>query len=79
MFPTHAFGEKPDYSHFNRDEWELRTNEQPRLAAARHNNSNTTSQQKEIYRTLGLACNKLATRPSFVAAQPSGKSSPSSS
>ena len=29
-FPTDKFGEKPDYSNFNKSEWVPRTNEQPR-------------------------------------------------
>ena len=65
----HAFGEKPDYSYFNWDEWELRTNEQHRLAAARHNNSNTTSQQKEIERETGVRYSVLLKLPYFYASR----------
>ena len=69
VFPTHTFGEKPDYSHFNRDEWELRTNEQHRLAAARHKNSNTTSQQKEIERESCVRYSVLLKLPYFDASR----------
>ena len=54
VFPTHTFGEKPDYSHFNRDEWE---------------NSNTTSQQKEIERESCVRYSVLLKLPYFDASR----------
>ena len=54
VFPTSAFGEKPDYSNFNRSEWEPRTNDAHRAAALKYRDCNTKTQQKEIEREHGV-------------------------
>ena len=40
-FPTQHFGEKQDYSNFNRSEWPLRSLSEHRSAAAKHKAGNT--------------------------------------
>ena len=66
-FPTEAFGEKADYTNFNRTEWETRTNEQHRSAAKKHRNCNTLSHEKKMKRENGVRYSMLLDLPYFDA------------
>ena len=66
-FPTHSFGEKPDYSNFNRSEWNLRNNEEHRLAATNHKMANTKAQQANIEHSTGVRYSVLLELPYFDA------------
>ena len=68
-FPTQSFGEKADYSNFNRDEWELRTNEAHRILASKYYNCNTQVDQHKIERESGVRYTVLLELPYFDASR----------
>ena len=49
-FPTENFGDKPDHSNFNRDEWEKRSNDEHREIAKKYEECNTQADQRKIER-----------------------------
>ena len=53
-FPTAAFGEKGDYSNFNRSSWESRSNYLHRDVAGKHQQCNTRAEQHAIERAYGI-------------------------
>ena len=66
-FPTYRFGDKPDYSNFNRPEWTPRKNENHRSDAAKHRMANTKAKQIEIERETGVRYSVLLNLPYFDA------------
>lgn len=68
-FPTHSFGEKPDYSNFDRSQWNPRTNEQHRGVADQFLNSKTRATQINIERDFGIRYTVLLELPYFDAAR----------
>ena len=66
-FPTAEFGEKPDYSNFNRMQWKPRTNDSHRSKALEHRQCNTQTKQKVIEREHGLRYSILLELPYFDA------------
>ena len=64
-FPTEAFGEKADYSGYDRNEWTQRSNENHRQNAERYRMCNTLSSQKEIERESGCRYTVLLELPYF--------------
>ena len=67
QFPTQSFGEKPDYSNFNRSEWHFRSNEAHRLSATKHKMANTKAQQIEIEQQTSVRYSVLLELPYFDA------------
>ena len=47
-FPTRTFGEKADYSGYDRENWQQRSNDQHRQYAEMHKQCNNISSQKKI-------------------------------
>lgn len=66
-FPTNAFGEKADYSNFDRATWEARTACTHRRIALSHCNSNTKTQQQSIEQDTGVRYSVLTDLPYFDA------------
>ena len=64
-FPTDAFGDKPDYSNFNRSEWLPRSIAEHRKAALKHKAGNTKSALHEIERQSGVRYTVLVELPYF--------------
>ena len=67
VFPTENFGEKPDYSNFNKTEWTPRTNEHHRTNAEKHRLASTDARQKDIERESGVRYSTLLRLPYFNA------------
>ncbi len=53
-FPTASFGDKPDYSNFDKSLWNPRTNKQHREIADKYHNCNTQAEQKQYERDYGI-------------------------
>ena len=68
-FPTAAFGEKGDYSNFNRSSWESRSNYLHRDVAGKYQQSNTRAEQYAIERAYGIRYSVLLELPYFDAAR----------
>ena len=66
-FPTECFGEKGDYSNFDRTSWDPRTNSSHREATNRYLQCNTRSEQYEIERNTGVRYSCLLELPYFDA------------
>ena len=64
-FPTTLFGEKPDYTGFDRALWEPRSNESHRLHAQMHKESNTAKKQNHIEREYGCRYSVLLELPYY--------------
>ena len=64
-FPTDVFGEKPDYTGFDRDIWPPRSLEDHKKFALKHFNSNTRTEQKKIEREHGCRYSILLKLPYF--------------
>ena len=64
-FPTKAFGEKADYSGFDRSTWEPRNNSSHRYYASKHKNSVLGKQRKDIERTHGCRYSVLLELPYY--------------
>ena len=64
-FPTKAFGEKADYSGFNRSTWEPRSNSSHRYYANKHKHSVSGQQRKDIERTHGCRYSVLLELPYY--------------
>ena len=64
-FPTYVFGEKPDYSNFNRSEWEPRTSEHHRVIAKKHSLCETQVAKKSLEREFGVRYSVLLELPYF--------------
>lgn len=47
-FPTETFGDKSDYSNFDRSSWELHTNTEHTNIATKHLQSNTLADRKKV-------------------------------
>lgn len=65
LFPTAAFGEKPDYTGFNRTLWEPRSMESHRQHALEHKECRTAQQQKSIEREYGCRYTVLLELPYY--------------
>lgn len=68
-FPTTTFGEKPDYSNYNRSTWKVRNPIEHKEQAAHHKNCNTKSEQKHIEKKYGLRYSSLLALPYFDASR----------
>ena len=68
-FPTAAFGEKGDYSNFNRSSWESRSNYLHRDIAGKYQQCNTRAEQRAIERAYGIRYSVLLELPYFDAAR----------
>ena len=66
-FPTEHFGEKNDYSNFDRSKWEPRTNSCHREISAEYRMCNTRSEQHQIERSSGVRYSVLLELPYFDA------------
>ena len=66
-FSTHRFGEKPDHSNFNRQEWIPRNNHNHRLNASKHRLAKTKAEQVVIERSTGVRYSVLLQIPYFDA------------
>ena len=51
-FPTESFGEKPDYSGFDRENWKDRTHNEVFEAGMKHKHAKTASEQSKLEKTL---------------------------
>ena len=68
-FPTSSFGEKPNFSGFDRNNWTLRTSEIHRQHAYLHKSCNTLDAQRKIEREHGCRYSVLLELPYFDAVQ----------
>ena len=68
-FPTEKFGDKPDFSNFDRSQWLPRTNELNRDAAKQHKECNTQTQQHELEQKFGVRYTLLNELPYFDASR----------
>ena len=66
-FPTSAFGEKANYSNFDRNSWIPRTNENDRANALKHFHSATFTYRKKVETDTGVRYSVLLERPYFNA------------
>ena len=66
-FPTEQFGEKNDYSNFDRSKWEPRTNSCHRELSAEYRMCNTRSEQQQIEHSSGVRYSVLLELPYFDA------------
>jgi hypothetical protein len=66
-FPTAHFGEKPDYTNFERNNWITRSDEHHRLQAAAYKQAKTRTAQLEIERESGVRYSVLLKLPYFNA------------
>lgn len=64
-FPTQTFGEKADYSGYDRENWQQRSNELHRQYAEIHRQCNTLSAQKKIEHDHGCRYSILLELPYF--------------
>ena len=64
-FSTHSFGEKADYSNFDKSQWKPRTNEQHRNISDQYRNCNTRAAQINIEREFGIRYTVLLELPYF--------------
>ena len=64
-FPTAQFGSKPDYSGFNRDQWEKRKLRDHREQGMKWKHSTTQANRQEIERTYGVRYSELLRLPYF--------------
>ena len=62
VFPCASFGEKSDYSNFNRASWEFRDSDKHRDMAMKYKNCVTKADQKLIAREYGLRYSVIARR-----------------
>ena len=64
-FPVESFGERPDYSGFERDAWPKRNNAQHRAEALDTLKATSESQRKEMERKVGCRYSELLRLPYF--------------
>lgn len=64
-FPTRSFGEKADYSNFDKSQWKPRTNEQHRNIADQYRSCKTRAAQIDIEREFGIRYTILLELPYF--------------
>ena len=68
-FSTASFGEKADYSNFDRRSWERRTNDHHRTIALQHRDCNTKKDRLKIERDYGIRYSVSLELPYFDAAR----------
>lgn len=68
-FPTAAFGEKPDYSEFDRSKWEPRNNEDHIRTASKYRSCRTLQARKDLERSHGVRYSVLTKLPYFNASR----------
>ena len=66
-FPTASFGEKPDYSGFDRENWIPRTHEDTHDSAMKHKRARTLKERNEIERVYGVRYTSLISLPYYDA------------
>ena len=64
-FPTECFGEKPDYSNFDKSLWVLRTIQETREKASNYKDARTKAAQVKIERDYGIRYTALHELPYF--------------
>lgn len=64
-FPTDSFGEKPDYSNFDKSQWEPRIVEKHRNTAKKYNECQTKAAKKLLERDFGIRYTALLELPYF--------------
>lgn len=64
-FPTASFGENPDFSNFDKTQWDCRQSTEHRIIAERHRKCNTRSNQKSLEREYGVRYSVLLKLPYF--------------
>ena len=64
-FPTEHFGDKPDYSNFDRSTWTIRDIENHKAHALHHRDCNTKSDRVAIERSYGVRYSCLLQLPYF--------------
>ena len=64
-FPTDSFGEKPDYSNFDKSQWEPRIVEKHRDTAKKYNECQTKAAKKLLERDFGIRYTALLELPYF--------------
>ena len=65
VFSTRSFGESPDYSGYNTQEWPVRELQMHKQKSYQHLNANTKAEQKEIERSYGIRYSALVELPYF--------------
>lgn len=65
MFPTDSFGEKPDYTGFDRSTWEPRLCETHRMHAENHRKATTAKERNTIERDYGCRYSVLLDLPYY--------------
>ena len=68
-FPTSTFGEKPDFTNFNRTQWPPRTNKHHREVAEKYRQAATKVKQKQIESETGIRFSVLLDLPYFDASR----------
>ena len=68
-FPTSTFGEKPDFTNFNRTQWPPRTNKHHREVAEKYRQAATKVKQKQIESETGIRFSVLLNLPYFDASR----------
>ena len=66
-FPTNSFGEKADYSNYNRSSWKARTNEDHRANVMKHLVRNTLAEREKIETESGVRYTVLLELPYYNA------------
>ena len=64
-FPTNAFGDKPDFSGFNREEWPLRTHSNSYAAGMEHRHAKTAKARNTIEKAHGIRYTVLSRLPYY--------------
>ena len=68
-FPTRVFGEKPNFSNFNRDEWQPRKHVDMLKASVAYHNGKTEKERSEIQPLSGVRYSILRELPYFDASR----------
>lgn len=68
-FPTESFGQKADYTNFERSSWDPRTNDSHREIAQKYCLCNTQADQRKIEQEFGIRYTILLELPYFDAAR----------
>ena len=68
-FPTEKFGEKPDYSNFDRSTWKPRNSVMHSILAAKHHSCKTMQERKDLEHSHGICFSVLTQLPYFKASQ----------
>ena len=67
LFPTESFGEKPDYSGFDRQNWVIRTHKDCYEAGMKHKHAKTATERAKLEKQNGVRYTALLTLPYYDA------------